>query len=156
MKRVITALCFISLINAADDKKEIELKLAGKIYRGYTLGKHESEEVSFIGIRCWVITRRKWEQTIATTRPVVVAQNRKNPEHYEIYKIPSSDNSTGLYGVFNGSEAGYCIFKNFDPNKPCEYTCKALTLLQLYTSTHAKRTLSIEEISVLKDKEPKE
>lgn len=138
MKRIlIVALCFMSLLNAADDDEEIERTINGTTYRGYVLGEEECDCLNFIGMQ------KDGDQT------TIIAQERgtfypffNTIEHFFQYSFYGNHNSryNPLYLEYHGSEVIEPLYFNPSHFKDYEITLKAFELLRLYNSTHAKRT----------------
>lgn len=132
MKRVlIIALCFIPLINAADDK-EIAHRIAGMPYRGYILDIKENSVYSFVGI--W-----KFEGTSFLGIAAQFRGNRHDHPDFVECVLNNDQNKPSSYQIELGISHQHVEFTQSNPADH-KFTSKALTLLQLYTSTHAKRT----------------
>lgn len=148
MKSLITALCFISLINAAADETEITiyaLNKTGETFKGHTLSKPENTTYNFVGMR------RDRDVTS------ILAQNRgpfhpsySNEEHFVLYRYSNNQNTQSFYIQYFGGLTDSRLFRPSDPSD-LAYTCKALALWQLYTTTHAEKTLSIKNKSISND-----
>lgn len=160
MKQIlITALYFISLINAADDQKEIELKLgdglSSRIFKGYALNKMESTFLSFIGIH-----------QVADNFTIVRAEYRKDKDcifgdkgGFEEYTFSHRFGGRDSYACWDGYHYRSQYFDDHDARDSDDYKrsmAKALSLCNFYIKIHAQRALGIEKNSVQKDKEPKE
>lgn len=152
---LITTLCFISIINAADDKKEIELKLGDafqqRIFKGYPLDKKESAFVSFVGIH----------QNARFT--IIRAEYRTDPE--------CMMGTKGGYEEVLFDHAGFgSLYKNYDGYRyssgPIDSNDgqdidlnsmrKALGLCSFYFNIDGKRTLNIEKKSTSENEPSKE
>lgn len=146
MKRIlITTVCFISFINAADDTKKITLQFDGKSYKGYYLDRNESEEYSFIG---HTTVKNIALLTGSEHTHTIIAALCRDQEHYEQFSLPLIDVKPNP-GVFGGAD--YVI-----SNPTIDSMYKALVLCNLYIKTDAQRTLNLETKSISKSESSKE
>ncbi len=123
-KFLITTLCFISLINAADDRKKITLYIHGEIYTGYILSKEESNQYNFIEMR------RDQDATI------VFVQKRNSSELIE-YAIKNDPNDYSYELTTWGPSS--CFYDPFKAYHSANKMNQARALCRLYDSIHAKR-----------------
>lgn len=139
MKKVaiVTAL-FIPLVNSMD-YQERALEINGRNYIGYSLHENESPPFCCVGIRqdtSFNFLTQNQEIYIE-----IAVQGRYNQAYYALCKLPS--NSTiGLY------EDPYML-RCFFLTSPSYSATKAFSLLHLYTSTHIKRTFTLQNSSLL-------
>lgn len=146
MKRtLITALCFIPLISGMDDDEEIERTINGTTYKGHILGEEEHANINFIGMQ------KDGDKT------TIIAQARGT--FYPFFNRTELFAQYSFYGRHDNSfyleyQGPFIIeSKHFNPSdfKDFEITIRAFELFRLYTSTHAKRTLSTENRSMSED-----
>lgn len=124
MKKIlITALCFISVINAADDKKTT-VQIYDEIYNGYVLSKEESDQYNFIEMR------RNEDATI-------VFVQKRNPNELIKYSINDNPNDTSYELTIWGPSS--CFYDPFKEYRAPHKMNQARALFRLYDSIHAKR-----------------
>lgn len=141
MKQIlIIALCFISLINAADDQKEIERTITDIPYRGYTLSEKECKPFSFVGVGIRQIGNS--DNCLAIAAQIRTVWDDDFSPYLIEYRINNDQNEPSEYLKYKRCFGGTCRCRKFTQSDPADHklTSKALTLLQLYTITDAKRT----------------
>jgi hypothetical protein len=138
MKRIlILVLCFIPLLNAADNDEEIERTINGTTYKGHILGEEEHANINFIGIQK------------AGDKTTIIARARgtfypffNDTELFAQYSFHGDHNNHD--NPFYLEHRGPFIIESahFNPSDFNDYeiTLRAFELFRLYNATHAKRT----------------